>query len=580
MKAGLIPAWVRSYRREHFIGDLVAGIIVTMLLVPQGLAFAALAGLPPQVGLYASLAPLVIYALFGSSMVLSVGPVAIASLMTATALAPIAVAGSAEYIAAAAVLALISGIMLFAFGMMRFGVLAQFLSHPVISGFITGAALLIIIGQIRPLLGISVDGEHALALVIGMLGALDQIDPLTAMVGISAILLLGLSRFGLERLLLRVGMPAQFAELMPKLTPMLVVILAAVAVAALGLEGRVKVVGDLPAGLPSMVWPEIELSLIGQLWLPALVIGIIGFVESVSIARAYAARSGHRIDPDAELRGLGAANIASGFTGAFPVTGGLSRTAVNAEAGARTPFAGVIAALLIALILLAGTGLFASLPVAILAATIIVVAFGLVDISTLRKTWRYDRPEGLALAFTAAGVLIAGVEVGIAIGISLSLATLIWRASRPHVAVLGRVKGTQHFRNIDRYDVETCSDVLILRIDENLFFGNAESVEGHIDEEMASHPGARHLVMVMSSVSYIDATALEMMSVLNRRLKDQGIMLHLAEVKGPVLDQLSRDRLLEELSGAVHLSAWAAFEVLKTGDEETGPVVSTDENAS
>ncbi len=564
MKSRLIPGWMRDYRRTDISGDVIAGLIVTMLLVPQGLAFAALAGLPPQYGLYASVLPLLAYALFGTSMVLSVGPVAIISLMTGVALAPIAVAGSPEYIAAAALLALMSGVILFAFGLMRLGMLAQFLSHPVISGFISGAALLIIIGQLRPLLEIDAEGRNAVDLLFGILASLDEINPLTAALGIAALALLGFARYGLASLLMRAGLSGRIAQLIARLMPMAVLIAGAVFVAVIGWEHRVQIIGELPQGLPALVIPEFKLLLIGQLWLPALVIGLVGFVESVAIGRAYAVRDGRRIDADAELRGLGAANIASGFSGAFPVTGGLSRTAVNAEAGARSPLSGIIAALLIAVMLLAGTDLFRALPETVLAATIIVVAIGLIDIETLKQTWRYDRAESVALLITAAGVLVYGVEIGIAIGIALSLATLIWRASRPHIAVLGRIADTEHFRNVDRHTVETRPHLLMLRVDENLFFGNAEAVEDRINEELDHHPGVRHLLLVMSSVSYIDATALEMLERLNRRLKEKGIALHLAEVKGPVLDGLgSTNRLISELGGTVYLSTWSAYDALR-----------------
>lgn len=304
------------------------------------------------------------------------------------------------------------------------------------------------------------------------------------------------------------------------------------------------------------------MSLLQQLWLPALAIGLIGFVESVSIAQAFAQRNRQRIDANAELRGLGAANLVSAFSGAFPVTGGFSRTAVNAEAGARTPLAGIFAALMIAVVLLFATGLFRSLPSTVLAATIIVAAVGLVDIKTLRHTWHYDRAEGLALIGTAAGVLLAGVEVGIGIGIALSLATLVWRASRPHIAILGRVPGTEHFRNIHRYQVETRPQLLMLRIDENLFFGNCEAVEQHILAALAERPQTRHLVLLMSSVSSIDATALEMLDTLNSRQFELGVTVHLAEVKGPVIERLEHDGFPARLHGEVFLSANQAFEQL------------------
>ena len=558
----LIPDWLEGYRRATFSGDLVAAAIVTMLLVPQALAYAALAGLPPHLGLYASVLPLIAYALFGTSMVLSVGPVAVMSLMTAAALSQIAAPGSAEYINAAIVLAGLSGIMLFLFGLMRLGALAQFLSHPVISGFITGAALLIIIGQLRPLLGISVPGGSAMEMLAGILNTLDQLVPLAAIFGIGTILVLLAAKQWLAGGLQKLGLNTLIAGLLAKLAPMVVVIVSIVLVWLMGWEDQLAVVGVLPAGLPTPGAPSVSISLLEQLWLPALAIGLIGFVESVSIAQAFAQRKRQRIDANAELRGLGAANIVSAFSGAFPVTGGFSRTAVNAEAGARTPMAGILTALMVALVLMFATGLFRTLPNAVLAGLIIVAAISLVDIKTLRHTWHYDRTEGLALLGTAAGVLIAGVEAGIVIGIILSLAILVWRASRPHIAILGRVPGTEHFRNIHRYKVETHPSLLMLRVDENLFFGNAEAVERYILTTLAERTSANHLVLLMSSVSNIDATALDMLEALNTRLFEQGVKLHLAEVKGPVMERLEHDDFPERLSGEVFLSANQAFEAL------------------
>lgn len=558
------PAWARGYGRGDLGGDLTAALVVTLLLVPQGLAYAALAGLPPQLGLYASLLPLAIYALFGSSMVMSVGPVAVASLMTAAALEPLAAPGSADYIAGAVLLALLAGLMLFVFGLLRLGELARFLSHPVISGFISGAALLIIIGQLRPLLGIEAEGHNAVALIAALADQLDETRPLTAGIGSTTLLTLWLARRYLTSVLEKLGLARGAAALATRLAPMVAVVVSIVLVTHFGWQDRVDVVGHLPAGLPELVTPRLDWALIGELWLPALMIGLIGFVESVSIAQAFARQRGQRIDPNAELRGLGAANIASALSGAFPVTGGFSRTAVNAEAGARTPLAGILAAVLIAVVLVAATGLVSALPMAVLAATIIVAALGLVDFSTLKRTWRYDRAEGLALAGTAAGVLFAGVEIGIGVGIALSLASLVWRASHPHITELGRVPGTEHFRNPDRHPVETHPGLLLIRVDENLFFGNAEAVEDGLLAKAGQQPEPRHLVLVMSSVSQVDATAVDMLERLDDSLRERGIQLHLAEVKGPVRDRLERVSFLERLSGRVWLSTQSAFEKLSS----------------
>lgn len=556
----VMPAWLRAYQPSWLASDAIAALVVSLLLVPQGLAYAALAGLPVQMGLYASLLPLIAYALFGSSRVMSVGPVAIASLMTGAALAPVAEPGSAEYIAAAIFLAVLSGVMLMVFGWMRLGQLAYFLSHPVISGFISGAALLIVLGQLSPLLGLSAHGDNALALVSAMYQAWPTLDPLTATIGLGSLLVLWGCKTYLAAGLQQLGIAPSLAQLLAKLAPMMVVVLAIALVLLMAWEDQLRVVGAFPAGLPELALPTWRWDWLDALWLPALMIGLVGFIESVSIAHAFAAREGLKINADAELRGLGAANIVSGLSGAFPVTGGFSRTAVNAEAGAKTPLSGVMAAVLIALILVFFTQLFSALPVSVLAATIIVAAVGLVDGKTLRHTWEYDRAEAWALIGTGAGVLLAGVEMGIGIGVGLSLATLIWRASQPHIAILGRVPGTEHFRNIKRFNVEIDPHVLIMRIDERLFFGNAELVEVAIEQAVAERQSCRDVVLVMSSVSSIDATADEMLVRVNGLLDAQGIRLHLAEVKGPVLDRLEHADFSRVLTGSIHLSTHQALE--------------------
>ncbi len=563
-----VAPWLGSYRADKVPGDLLAAFLVTLMLVPQALAYGVLAGLPPHLGLYASVLPLVAYALFGSSPVLQVGPVAVIALMTATALSPVVAPGSAEYLAGAVLLALMSGGLLFLFGLLRLGAMAQFLSHPVISGFISGAALLILIGQLRPLLGIDSGGDNALQLLSQLLTSINDYEPLVAAIGVGSLLALWLTRWGLPPLLARLGLDADRAAMAGKLTPVLVLLGGSGLVALMGWGDRVPVVGAIPPGLPSLSLPTLEWSLLGVLWLPALAIALVGFVENVSIAKSFATRRRERIDTNAELLGLGAANLASGLSGSMAVAGSFSRTAANVEAGANTPLSGIFAALLIALVLLFAGGLFSLLPMTVLAAIIIVSTLYLVDLGSLRDNWRYDRAEGLAQAGTALGVLLAGVEAGIGIGIGLSLATLVWRASRPHIAVVGRVPGTEHFRNVRRYEVETRRDVLILRVDENLFFGNAEAVEKFILMALEEQPETQHLVLVMSSVSSVDATAMDMLDLLNERLMDQGIQLHLAEVKGMVRRQLEHDRFAERLSGDIFLSTFEAFEGLRARIEE------------
>jgi sulfate permease, SulP family len=561
--AGAVPGWIRRYRRAQLPGDLTAGLVSAMLLVPQSMAYAALAGLPPHVGLYASVLPLIAYALAGSSSVLSVGPVAVIALMTASALEAVAPAGSPEYVAAAGLLALLAGASLLIFGLLRLGALAHLLSHPVISGFMTGAAVLILIGQLRPLLGLTGGSGSGVAMAGELVRGLGDLHALTAAVGLAALTVLWAARAGFARLLVTLRVPVHAAGLVAKLAPMLVVLIATGVVGLTDWQQQgLRVVGELPAGLPSLALPAVELALVPVLLLPALVIGLVGFVESVAVAGSLARARRERISADAELRGLGLANLASAVSSAFPVAGGFSRTAVNADAGANTALASILCALIITLVLLVATGLFATLPTAVLAAIIIIAVAPLIDLRRFLATWRYDRADALALAGTAVGVVAFGVEAGVGIGVGLSLASLIFRSSRPHIAVVGQVPGSEHFRNVLRHRVRTRAGLLMLRVDENLYFGNAEAVAQRLQELCSAESDLKHLVLVMSSVSHIDATALETLEALERTLRERGVTLHLAEVKGPVLDRLAQTDFIRALPGKVFLSTWEAFATL------------------
>ena len=557
-----LPAWLRAYRPAWLAGDLTAGVIVTVMLIPQSLAYALLAGLPPEVGLYASILPIVAYALLGSSMTLAVGPVAVASLMTASALQPLASAGSAEYVALAVQLSMISGVMLLAFGALRLGFLAYFLSHPVISGFISGSAVLIAVSQLKYILGVKVAGSTVLETLAGLVKALPQTQPVTLAIGVSSLLFLLLSRRYLAQLLTRLGVPAKAADLVAKLAPMVAVIAstAVVAVFKLNETAGVSVIGNIPQGLPQLSLSLPGMSTLGQLWLPALLITLIGFVESVSVAQSLALKRQQRIQPNRELLGLGAANVASALSGGYPVTGGFARSVVNFAAGAHTPLAGVISAGLMALVIAALTGLFYYLPHAVLAATIIVAVISLIDLKTLKEAWQYDRADALSLLATAVGVVTLGVEVGILMGVALSLAVLVWRSSHPHMAVVGRVPGTEHFRNIDRHSVETVPGLLALRVDESLFFANATVLEDRIEGLLRADAAVRHVLLICSAVNRIDTTALGVLTQLERSLAARSIEFMLAEVKGPVMDRLRPTELGQRLMNRVFLSVHEAFE--------------------
>jgi SulP family sulfate permease len=536
-------------------------LIVAVMLIPQSLAYAMLAGLPPQVGLYASIAPLLAYALFGSSMTLSVGPVAVASLMTASALSPLATPGSQEYIALAMQLALLSGLMLVLFGCLRLGMLAHFLSHPVTSGFISGSAVIITLGQLKPLLGLQFAAANTPALLAGLVSHADAINPLAANLGLATIALLVFSRALLPKLLVGWGLRADRAGLIARLMPMLTVIFSTLLVARFDwhLTQGIAVVGAVPAGLPSLWAVTPDLPTLAALWLPALLIGVVGFVESVSVGQSLATQRKQRIDPDRELFGLGAANIASAACGGYAVAGGFSRSVVNFSAGAHTPLSGVISAVLMALVLIFASSWFAHLPHCVLAATIMVAVLSLFDLATLRKTLRYDRGDAIALLGTFFGVVLVGVETGIVSGVILSFAVLVWRSAHPHMAIVGRVPGSEHFRNVERYSVETLPHVLAIRVDENLFFGNATAVERALQSRLAAQPLAQHLLLIMSAVNRIDSTALEMLLSLEQRLAEQGIQLSMAEIKGPVMERLLPTALGKRLEGRIWLSAHEAF---------------------
>ena len=555
--------WGSRYNSTTLTNDGVAAIIVTIMLIPQSLAYAMLAGLPPEIGLYASILPLIAYAIFGTSRTLAVGPVAVVSLMTLTAASAIAPPGSADFIAAALVLALLSGLFLLLLGIFKLGFLANLLSHPVVSGFITASGIIIATSQLKSILGIQASGAAMPELVSSIAATIGTTNMPTLIIGISATAFLFWVRKGLKPLLMRFGIPARPAELLAKAGPIAAVAVSTLATILFGLEAQgVRVVGDIPQSLPPFSVPLVDLELWKTLAIPALLLSIIGFVESVSVGQTLAAKRRQRIDPDQELIGLGAANISAAFSGGYPVTGGFARSVVNFDAGAETPAAGAFTAIGIALAALFLTPLLASLPIATLAATIIVAVLSLVDFKTPQTIWRYSKADFAAMAATIGVTLLAGVEPGVIAGVALSLALFLWRSSRPHAAIVGRVPETEHFRNVNRHKVFTDPRILTIRIDESLTYLNARWLEEFILEQVADQKSVRHVVLMCSAVNAIDASALESIEAINHRLEDGGISLHLSEVKGPVMDRLKRSHFLEQLSGKVFLSQNGAYSAL------------------
>lgn len=555
--------WGRAYNREALVSDGVAALIVTIMLIPQSLAYAMLAGLPPEVGLYASVAPLLLYAVFGTSRVLAVGPVAVVSLMTAAAIGQHAPAGTPEYWAVAITLAFLSGLLLLSMGLLRLGFLANFLSHPVISGFISASGILIAASQLKTLMGVSAEGHNFLDLSLSLMSQLGQVHVLTLAIGAATVAFLFWVRSGLKPLLQRLGMKPRAADVVAKTGPVAAIAVTTLLTWALDWQVQgVKIVGAVPQGLPPFTLPLWDLGLWQALLVPALLISVVGFVESVSVGQTLAAKRRQRIEPDQELVALGASNLGASFTGGFPVTGGFARSVVNFDAGAQTPAAGVFTAAGITLASLFLTPALYYLPQATLAATIVVAVLSLVDFSILRKTWRYAKSDFLAVLATLVATLTVGVEAGLVVGVALSLALYLYRTSRPHMAEVGLVAGTEHFRNVQRHTVVVSPRVLSLRVDESLYFANSRALEDRINNAVASRPALEHVVLQCSAINDIDASALESLEAIDLRLRGAGLKLHLSEVKGPVMDRLKATEFLLGLSGRLFFTHYQAIQEL------------------
>jgi len=540
----------------------MAAIIVTIMLIPQSLAYAMLAGLPPATGLYASILPLLAYALFGSSRTLAVGPVAIISLLSANAVGLAHINSGLNVLTLSMTLALLSGMLMLIMGLFKLGFIANLLGRPVVTGFITAAGILIALGQLKHILGIPLGGHNLPELAQGLLQYGRHTHLLTVGVGVISILFLWWARAPLTHVLCRF-MSKNSASALSKLAPVSAVIISILLVSNLDLNQHgLKVVGDIPSGLPTLAWPELSGLLVSTLMPSAIMISLIGYVESISVAQTLANKRRQQIDPNHELLGLGAANVASAASGGFAVTGGFSRSVVNYDAGARTPMAGVFTAVGIALASLYLTPYLSLLPKAVLGATIVVAVLTLIEPNEIKFTWKYSKHDFVAMMITIGMVLFVGVEAGVMAGVVTTISLMLWRTSRPHTAVVGPVAGGQHFRNIDRHKVEQFEQVIALRIDESLFFGNVRYLDNQLNELLARNPCIEHLILMASGINHIDSSAVESLLEFNQRLHDQGIKMHLSEVKGPVLDRLQRINFAGQLSGTIYLSQHQAWQEL------------------
>jgi SulP family sulfate permease len=563
-----IPAltWLRGYRRADLPSDLVAGIVTAIMLIPQSMAYAQLAGLPPQVGLYASVLPLAVYALLGTSRQLSVGPVAITSLAVFTGVSALAEPGSPRYLQLVLLLALMIGAVKLLLGFLRLGVVMNFISHPVLQGFTSASALIIAAGQLKYLVGYRLEGERIFEQLASLVLGLGKLNLVTLTIGVVSISLLLLFRLKLRGFLTaRTKLPKTAVTLIVSGAPLVTVLLGTLIAAVYRLDqtAAVAIVGAIPQGFQPAALPALTVADLQALVPTMLTIVFISVVESIAVARALAAKRRQSIDSNQELIALGAANIAAGLSGGYPVTGGFARSVVNDQAGAQTGLASLITAGTIAVIILFLTPLFYALPQAVLAATVIVAVSGLVKLSEPLHIWRVNRSDAVTWAVTFAAVLLLGIEIGILAGVVSSLLLFVWRSSRPHYAVVGRVAGSEHYRNVLRHQVETWPQVLAVRVDESLYFANAAYLESTLLRLVSEQAQVRALVLIGSAINFIDAGAAETLQSLTEKLQAAGVELHLAEIKGPVMDRLERAHLVDMIGRErIHLSTHDAMRSL------------------
>jgi SulP family sulfate permease len=558
--------WWLRYRPEDLPGDLIAGLVTATLLVPQSMAYALLAGLPPQAGLYASILPVIAYGFLGSSRALSVGPVAIISLLVASGLEPLAEPSSPEYGRLALGLALEAGLIQVGVGLLRLGFLANFLSHSVVTAFGSAAALIIAFSQLRHLLGVKIANTESFWLLLQRLWqSLEGVNWATLGLGLLSIALLVYAQRKLPAQLRR--LPPLWVLILTKGAPLGAVFLTTLLVWGLNLSERagVAVVGSIPAGLPPLTFPWLSWPEWRALLPTALAISLVGFTESYAVGQSLASQRRQKVDPNQDLVALGVANLAAATSGGYPVTGGISRSVVNAQAGANSGLASVVTGSLIALAVIWLMPLFTFLPQTTLAAIVLVAVLGLVDFHPLLQSWRYDRGDALVWLVTFASVLGIGVEPGIGLGVLVSILLFLWRASRPHIAIVGQVPGTEHYRNVLRHEVITDPRILAVRVDESLFFANAAYLQEYLLQEVAARPAVEQVLLVASAINFIDGSALEVLTQLVERLRQMGVGFALAEVKGPVMDRLKMAGFVEKVGAErFFLSTHQAMQALKS----------------
>lgn len=570
------PAWLtaasplfqrlHTYDRDTLFSDLIGGTVVAVMLVPQAMAYAMLAGLPPQVGLYASILPIILYALFGSSNALAVGPVAMVSLLVASGVSELAAPGSPEYISLCLTLALMVGLIQVLMAVFRFGFIVNFISHPVLKGFTSAAAIVIAFSQLKHLFGIKIEsGDRPFETILSSLSAIPEANPVTLAIGLASCALLFGARLGFSQVLTRMGASKKLAATLPRFAPLVAVAVTATLLFATGWDQKnnVAIVGEIPSGLPGLAFPALSLESLKNLFPLALVIALVGFLESYSVAKALASRKREKVSADRELFGLGLADLGAAVSGGFPVTGGFSRSVVSQSAGVTTPLGSVFTAGLVAISVLFLADLFFYIPRAVLAAIILVAVVSLINLKLPFQLWKYSRPDALAWIITFSVVLLAGIETGILAGVCSTAVLLMWDISRPFVTKVGRVDGSEHFRNVDRFKVATYPGVIAFRIDASLIFANSPFVEDYVLGLVAEDPTVNKLLLIATGINEIDATGIELLHTLHDELKSGGVDFYLSDVKGPVTDRLQEAGFNEDfLKNHIFLSADVAMKQL------------------
>ena len=529
--------WFPKLSKKSVQNDLIAGLTVGVMLVPQGMAYALLAGLPPVFGLYAALVPQIIYAMMGTSRQLSVGPVAMDSLLVASGLAALNLSGIDEYLSMAIFLAFFMGLIQIILGLLRMGFLVNFLSKPVISGFTSAAAIIIGLSQLKYLLGISFESSNKIHLIIfEVFEKVSQIHFITLLIGLTGIILLVFIK-----------------KLNPSIPGALIVVVASsFLIKYFGDELGVSIVGLVPEGLPSFRFPEIEISNISKILPLALTLSLIAFMEAISVAKAIEEKKDYSIKPNQELIALGTSNIIGSLFQSYPTTGGFSRTAVNDQAGAKTGLASIISALVVGLTLLFLTPLFYYLPNTILASIIMVAVFNLIDFKTPRKLLKSSKSEFYVLLFTFFITLFIGIKEGIILGVLISLLLLVYRSTQPHVAVLGKIRGTNYFKDVDRFndEIETYENLLLVRFDEQIYFGNCQFFKEQLFERIDQKKGKLNVVILSSGgINYIDSSGMKILNEIISILKSKNIRFYMAGAIGPVMDSLFQSGVAKAIGG-------------------------------